>query len=199
MATRSPLCPLSPVADLIRIQQQDFDLAREYQALRRDSAAGATADTGIGAIVTFTGLVRDFLNVATEALDTAATLDADAGTGSDRGATSPAPGLYLQHYPGMTERSLTAIVDEARRRWRLNRVRVIHRVGQLAPGDQIVFVGVAAAHRGEAFAACEFIMDYLKIRAMFWKKESGPRGSRWVESRDSDQAAASRWQSDDRD
>ena len=124
----------------------------------------------IGAIVTFVGLVRD-LNLG------------DAVTG-----------LFLEHYPGMTEKSLAAIVDEAAGRWPLHRVQIIHRVGQLMPSDQIVYVGVSAEHRGDAFAACEFIMDYLKTRAPFWKRETSAEGDRWVDARDSDQAAAKRWQ-----
>jgi molybdopterin synthase catalytic subunit len=93
----------------------------------------------------------------------------------------------------MTERALGEIVNEARVRWSPIAVRVIHRVGALAPGDRIVFVGVAGAHRGEAFAACEFIMDYLKTRAPFWKREETPNGARWVDARDSDDTAAARW------
>ena len=101
--------------------------------------------------------------------------------------------MRLEHYSGMTEKACEAIVAEARRRWRLIDVTVIHRVGELAPGDRIVFVGVASAHRGDAFAACEFIMDYLKTRAPFWKQECTGRGSRWVEAREDDDAAAARW------
>jgi len=94
----------------------------------------------------------------------------------------------------MTERALCAIEAEARRRWQLGEVRIIHRVGRLLPGEQIVFVGVTASHRGEAFAACAFIMDYLKTRAPFWKKEETPTGARWVDAREADDAAAARWQ-----
>ena len=102
--------------------------------------------------------------------------------------------MTLEHYPGMTEKALEAIVDEACSRWpAVVGVRVIHRVGELRVGEQIVFVGVAGGHRGEAFAACEFIMDYLKTRAPFWKKEETEAGVRWVEARDSDDAAAARW------
>ena len=102
--------------------------------------------------------------------------------------------MTLEHYPGMTEKALEAIVDEACSRWpAVVGVRVIHRVGELRVGEQIVFVGVAGGHRGEAFAACEFIMDYLKTRAPFWKKEQTAAGSRWFEARDSDDAAAARW------
>ena len=101
--------------------------------------------------------------------------------------------LTLEHYPGMTEKALEGIVAEARARWRLIDALVIHRVGALRPTDQIVLVAVTSANRGEAFAACEFIMDYLKTRAPFWKKEATPEGARWVEARVSDDEAASRW------
>ena len=123
----------------------------------------------IGAIATFIGLVRD-LNEG------------------ERVAT-----MTLEHYPGMTEKALEAIVAEARERWDLVDVVVVHRVGELRPTDPIVLVAVASAHRGDAFQACEFIMDYLKTRAPFWKKESGSRGSTWVDSRESDAEAAGRW------
>ena len=120
-----------------------------------------------GACVLFTGLVREWADGA--------------------------QALELEHYPGMTEASIAAIVRDARARWQLEAVRVIHRVGRLAPGDQIVLVGVSSAHRHEAFAASEFIMDYLKTRAPIWKKEIGTGAACWVESRDSDAHAASRW------
>lgn len=102
--------------------------------------------------------------------------------------------MTLEHYPGMTERAIAAIVEEARGRWNVLDCTVIHRYGDLAPGDQIVLVAVASAHRGDAFAACEFIMDYLKTRATFWKKEHRPEGASWVEARTSDDEAAERWQ-----
>jgi molybdopterin synthase catalytic subunit len=101
--------------------------------------------------------------------------------------------MTLEHYPGMTERAIAAIVEEARGRWNVMDCTVIHRYGELAPGDQIVLVAVASAHRGDAFAACEFIMDYLKTRAPFWKREETPQGARWVEARASDDEAAGRW------
>jgi len=103
-------------------------------------------------------------------------------------------GMTLEHYPGMTERALEDIVAQARARWDLADVLVIHRHGKLAPGDRIVLVVVAGAHRGDVFAACEFIMDYLKTRAPFWKKEQTPQGERWVEARVADDRAAQRWQ-----
>ncbi len=101
--------------------------------------------------------------------------------------------MTLEHYPGMTERAIAKIVEEARARWQVMDCTVIHRHGALKPGDQIVLVAVASAHRGDAFAACEFIMDYLKTRAPFWKKEETAQGARWVEARASDDAAAERW------
>lgn len=103
--------------------------------------------------------------------------------------------LTLEHYPGMTEKSLNAIVAEAKARWNIIDVLVIHRVGTLQPCDQIVMVAVSGAHRGEAFAACEFVMDYLKTEAPFWKKEVTPAGERWVEARASDDDAKERWNS----
>jgi molybdopterin synthase catalytic subunit len=125
--------------------------------------------TDIGAIASFVGLARDM----------------NAGSG--------VAAMTLEHYPGMTEKALTALVDEACARWTLLDVTVIHRVGRLLPGDPIVLVAVASQHRGEAFAACEFVMDYLKTQAPFWKKEETPEGERWVEARASDDAAAARW------
>jgi len=126
-----------------------------------------------GAVVTFTGKVRNH------------------NLGDDVSA------LTLEHYPGMTEKALEEIVVEARQRWPLQRVTVIHRVGELFPGDEIVMVGVSGAHRAAAFSAAEFIMDYLKTRAPFWKREATPEGERWVDSRDSDRQAAQRWDSSD--
>jgi molybdopterin synthase catalytic subunit len=123
----------------------------------------------IGAVASFVGVVRDL----------------NEGDRVGR--------MTLEHYPGMTEKAIEAIVAEARSRWDIIDVTVIHRVGELAPTDQIVLVVVASGHRGEAFAACEFIMDYLKTRAPFWKKEETPGGSRWVEARSSDDDAAERW------
>jgi len=102
--------------------------------------------------------------------------------------------MTLEHYPGMTERALENIVAEAKNRWEVMEVLVIHRVGELKPTDQIVLVVVTGSHRGAAFAACEFIMDYLKTRAPFWKKEATPQGARWVEARSSDDEAAQRWE-----
>jgi molybdopterin synthase catalytic subunit len=101
--------------------------------------------------------------------------------------------MTLEHYPGMTEAALQSIIDQAKGRWDFNQALIIHRVGPLQPLDQIVLVAVTSAHRGEAFAACEFIMDYLKTQAPFWKKEDTPKGARWVDARVSDDEALSRW------
>lgn len=125
---------------------------------------------GVGAVVSFVGRVRD-LN-----------------------ASAPVSSLELQHYPGMTEKLIQQIIDQAKTDWSLDRVRVIHRVGILQPTDQIVFVGVASAHRGEAFAAAEFIMDYLKTKATFWKRESDGNNAKWLDMKDSDIVATQRWQ-----
>jgi molybdopterin synthase catalytic subunit len=132
-------------------------------------AALRRGNAKIGAIASFIGVVRD-LN--------------EGGTVST---------LTLEHYPGMTEKALEKIVADAKSRWDIMDLLVIHRVGELKPTDQIVLVIVAGAHRGEAFAACEFIMDFLKTRAPFWKKEQTPQGARWVEARGSDEEAAGRW------
>jgi molybdopterin synthase catalytic subunit len=128
-------------------------------------AALSAGDAGAGAVASFVGLVR----------------------GGDILA------MTLEHYPGMTEQALADIVAQARERWQCRNVRVIHRVGRLLPGERIVFVGVASAHRHDAFAACEFIMDYLKTQAPFWKKEETAAGGRWVDARASDERAADRW------
>ena len=146
------------------------------------------------------------VRVQAEDFDTGAELDAlsrgrhDVGglasfVGLVRDANDGAAirGMSLEHYPGMTEKALEDICAQAHARWDLVDSVVIHRVGRLVPGDRIVLVGVASAHRGEAFAACEFIMDYLKTRAPFWKREETPEGGRWVEARESDDAAAGRW------
>jgi len=106
--------------------------------------------------------------------------------------------MTLEHYPGMTEKALAGIVEDARGRWRIDDVTVIHRVGEMKPTDQIVLVVVASGHRGDAFAACEFIMDYLKTRAPFWKKEATPSGAHWVDARETDDDAAARWGSGER-
>ena len=136
----------------------------------RELAALRANDPRVGAVAAFVGTVRDV-------------------NGESRVTT-----MTLEHYPGMTEKSLAAIVDEAKARWDICDALVVHRVGPLKPTDQIVLVAVTGAHRGEAFAACAFIMDYLKTRAPFWKKVETPGGARWVEARESDDEAAARWQ-----
>ena len=124
-----------------------------------------------------------------------AATESEIGTwNSGKSDGTPHEGFYTQeHYPGMTEKSLAEIVELARERWPLGRVTVIHRIGEMWPGEEIVFVGVTSAHRSSAFAAGEFIMDYLKSRAPFWKREATPEGERWVDARDSDRQAAERW------
>jgi molybdopterin synthase catalytic subunit len=147
----------------VRIQIADFSIAEEIKNLR----AGSQAE--VGAIVTFSGLVRD--------------------SHADNTVTK----LYIEHYPGMTEKALEKIIMQARQRWSIQQVTVIHRIGELYPTDQIVFVGVASAHRASAFNACEFIMDYLKTDAPFWKKEWRDDQAHWVEQRDSDSQAKHAW------
>lgn len=137
--------------------------------LGAEVATMSQSRTDIGAIASFVGLARDM----------------NEGSGVQA--------MTLEHYPGMTDKALAALVEEAHARWALLDVTVIHRVGRLLPGDPIVLVVVASRHRGEAFVACEFIMDYLKTRAPFWKKEETPEGERWVDARASDDAAAARW------
>jgi molybdopterin synthase catalytic subunit len=126
-------------------------------------------DPRVGAVASFMGCVRDL------------------NEGDSVGL------MYLEHYPGMTEKSLEKIAADATVRWNVFDTLIIHRVGELAPLDQIVLVAVTSAHRGEAFAACEFIMDFLKTQAPFWKREATPQGERWVDARVSDEAAAARW------
>jgi molybdopterin synthase catalytic subunit len=116
------------------------------------------------------------------------------GVARDRNDGSDVATLTLEHYPGMTERAIEAIIAQARARWQVIDILVIHRIGMLKPLDQIVLVAVTSSHRGDAFAACEFVMDYLKTEAPFWKKESTPEGERWVDARESDDAARSRWE-----
>jgi molybdopterin synthase catalytic subunit len=132
-------------------------------------AALRKGDPRVGAVVTFLGTVRDMND------------------------GSQVKGMMLEHYPGMTEKALQDILDQAKARWDIYNTLVIHRVGPLLPEDQIVLVAVTSAHRGEAFAACEFIMDYLKTAAPFWKKEDTPEGARWVDARVTDEAAMARW------
>ena len=141
----------------------------DVATLQRELLAGAHAE---GAVASFTGYVR-------------------AG-----GVDQPVSAMELEHYPGMTERSIQRILEQAAGRWPLLAASVVHRIGRLQAGDQIVWVGVASAHREAAFSACEFIMDYLKNQAPFWKKEVGPGGAHWVEATAQDNARAARWGSD---
>jgi molybdopterin synthase catalytic subunit len=156
----------------VSIQTEDFNLADEVAVLR-------LADKRVGAVCAFVGTVRDRNAV-------------------DAPKREHAPGervlsMELEHYPGMTEKAIEAMIDEAHRRFDIYAVRVIHRVGLLQPLDQIVMVAVTAAHRGESFKACEFLMDYLKTQAPFWKKEQTAEGGRWVDARVSDDEALARW------
>ena len=150
----------------VQIQTADFDLGAEVATLR-------AGDGGAGAVVAFVGTVRDRVGAQIAGSITA---------------------MELEHYPGMTENAIEFMVGQARLRFAgLRGVRVIHRVGMLQPLDQIVLVAVTSAHRGTAFQACEFLMDYLKTQAPFWKKESTPAGARWVDARVSDDEALARW------
>ena len=137
--------------------------------LGAEVAALRQGDGGVGAVAAFIGTVRD------------------------RNDGTALQSLELEHYPGMTEAAIEAMIDEAMRRFEIRAARVVHRVGVLAPSAQIVLVAVTSAHRGEAFQACEFLMDYLKTQAPFWKKEMGPEGARWVDARVADDAALARW------
>jgi molybdopterin synthase catalytic subunit len=151
----------------VSIQEADFDLSTEVAQLRSQSGQ-------IGAVVSFVGTVREWLSAQAKS---------DAGTAS----------LELEHYPGMTESAIDAMIDEAERRFDLRGVRVIHRVGRLSVGAQIVLVITASSHRGQAFEGCEFLMDWLKTQAPFWKKEISAQGERWVEAKSSDDEALARW------
>jgi molybdopterin synthase catalytic subunit len=151
----------------VSIQTEDFDVSNEIEALRQQ-------DLRVGAVCSFVGTVRD-----TRAL---------TGQASDE-----VQAMELEHYPGMTEQSIETMIDEARQRFDFYAARVVHRVGRLLPADQIVLVAVTSAHRGESFKACEFLMDYLKTQAPFWKKEQSPQGAKWVDARVSDDSALARW------
>ncbi len=145
----------------IKVQTEDFSMAELAGQLRADDASS-------GAVVTFTGIVRELVE-------------------------GDLTGLYLEHYPGMTEKALDSIVDQAAQRWQLHQVIIIHRVGTLGLNDNIVFVGVGSAHRVDAFEAAQFMMDYLKKDAPFWKKELTRTGEQWVEQKGTDMDAAARW------
>lgn len=151
----------------VRIQTEDFDIAHEVAQLRLH-------DKRVGAVCSFVGTVRD-------------------SQGGADGNAEPILSLALEHYPGMTEAAIEAMIDEAMQRFDILAARVVHRVGVLQVLDQIVFVAVSSAHRGESYKACEFLMDYLKTQAPFWKKEQTPQGAHWVDARVSDDAALARW------
>ncbi len=150
---------------MIKVQTDDFDIATLYQQLTNNELN----PHGYGAIVTFVGKVRDF------------------------NQQQQVAAMALEHYPGMTEKSLEEIIVQAKARWPIGEPIIIHRVGELLPGDQIVYIGVASAHRKAAFEACEFLIDYLKIKAPFWKKEQTDSGYQWVDARETDQSAANKW------
>lgn len=156
--------PAHPAMPRVLIQTADFDLARAIADLR-------AGDGRIGAVCSFVGTVRD----------------RTAGT---PGSISS---LELEHYPGMTEASIEAMIDAAHHRFDIYGARVVHRIGLLQPQDQIVLVAVTSAHRGQSFQACEFLMDYLKTQAPFWKKEQTPDGANWVDARVSDDLALAKW------
>ncbi len=175
----------------VAIQTQDFDLSTEVALLR-------AGQPGVGAVCAFVGTVRDrnsltpTLAAAAAALPPEGAAPAWGGPALERGGETVLS-MELEHYPGMTEKAIEAMVDEAHRRFDILGARVIHRVGVLQPCDQIVLVAVTSAHRGQSYQACEFLMDYLKSHAPFWKKEQTPEGARWVDARVSDDAAAARW------
>jgi molybdopterin synthase catalytic subunit len=148
----------------VSIQHEDFSVSEELISL-------CAGDARVGAVCSFVGLVRD----------------------RDPGSAEAIHSLELEHYPGMTERSIEAMIDAAHTRFDIIGARVVHRIGVLEPRDQIVLVAVSSLHRGESFRACEFLMDYLKTQAPFWKKERTSSGERWVDARVSDDAALRRW------
>jgi molybdopterin synthase catalytic subunit len=176
----------------VLITTDDFNLADEVAALRSN-------DKRVGAVCTFTGTVRD-RNMA-PTLGTGVSSLPPEGAELARGGPSlrssagagEVLSMELEHYPGMTEKAIEAMIDEAMSRFDIFGARVIHRVGLLQPLDQVVMVAVVSAHRGESFKACEFLMDYLKTQAPFWKKEETPEGARWVDARVSDDAALAKW------
>lgn len=175
MAPKWHFSPRSPVVELVMnasslttarvvIQADDFDVSREISALRAQNP-------GVGAVCSFIGTVRD----------------------RTAGTSGSISSMELEHYPGMTEKAIEAMIDAAHQRFDILGARVIHRIGLLKPLDQIVLVAVTSAHRGESFKACEFLMDYLKTQAPFWKKEQTEAGSRWVDARVTDDAALAKW------
>ncbi len=177
-------------ASRVSIQTEDFNLATEVAALR-------ATDKRVGAVCSFIGTVRD-RNVAPTLAASRAALPPEGAVLPWGGPAAKFDGplisaMELEHYPGMTESAIEAMIDAAHQRFDIYAARVIHRVGLLQPLDQIVMVAVSSAHRGESFKACEFLMDYLKTQAPFWKKEVTPQGARWVDARVSDDAALAKW------
>ena len=154
----------------VRIQTQDFNVSQELALLR-------AGQTKVGAVCSFVGTVREWSKKDTSQAD----------------AAKPVQGMTLEHYPGMTEKAIEAMVVQAKTRFDMFDAVVIHRVGELALCDQIVLVAVTSMHRHESFQACEFLMDYLKTQAPFWKKEHTSTGAEWVDARESDDAALARW------
>jgi molybdopterin synthase catalytic subunit len=151
----------------VRVQREPFDPGAELNAFLKDTPHA-------GGIAIFIGQMRDF-------------------RGNDRGTGEPVSAMTLEHYPGMAERELGALIGEAKARWKLDNVLVIHRTGPLAPADPIVLVAAASAHRADALEACTFLIDWLKTKAPFWKKEATPNGAQWVDAAASDDARAERW------
>lgn len=154
----------SPTPVRVSIQTEDFDVAREIERVH-------AGDARVGAVCSFVGTVRD----------------------RNSGMPANVSAIELEHYPGMTEKAIESMIDEAHQRFDILHARVVHRVGLLKPLDRIMLVVVASCNRREAFQACEFLMDYLKTQAPFWKKETTPEGARWVDARVSDDAALARW------
>ena len=152
----------------VRVQREPFDAGRELNSFLSETP-------GAGGIAVFVGQMRDF-------------------RGPDRARGAPVSAMTLEHYPGMAERELEALTDEALRRWTLDGVRVVHRTGELLPADPLVFVAAAAAHRADALDACAFLIDWLKTRAPFWKKETTPGGAAWVDAAAADDVRAERWE-----
>ena len=180
------------MSDRVSIQSVDFNLSDEVATLR-------LRDKRVGAVCSFIGTVRD-RNMAPTLATACASLPPEGtelarGGPSLRSTSAPAEvlSMELEHYPGMTEKAIEAMIDEAQRRFDIYAVRVIHRIGLLQPLDQIVMVAVTSAHRSQSFQACEFLMDYLKTQAPFWKKEQTPEGARWVDARVSDDVAMAKW------